>query len=76
LSGASLQRVGDLMGLEMHTFRSHYEGGRWNWNGAMITNENGFALTIRDADSKNGARLIQHDTEPEAHKKWKMVFAD
>jgi hypothetical protein len=67
-------RVGDLTGLEMHSFSSHHKGGRWKWRGEMITNEDGFALTIRNADRKNGAKLIQHDMEPEGHKKWKLEY--
>jgi len=72
----AMVRAGDLTGLEMHYFAHRYHGGKWTWNGAMITNSEGQALTIRSADPTNGARLTPSDPKPEIHKKWKMVVVD
>jgi len=71
-----IAREGDMVGLEMHHFDHHYKGGRWTWNGAMIASEDGRALSVRNGDPTNGARLVQADRDPSPHKKWKMVYVD
>jgi len=71
-----IAREGDMVGLEMHQFARHYKGGRWTWNGSMITSEDGRALSVRNGDPTNGARLVQADRDPKPHKKWKMVYVD